>query len=116
MKCSIEGCDRKSRARGMCGKHYQQWLVHDPNRPKCSIVGCNDNVRSNKLCQKHSQRLFKHGDPNCVKVRETKFCSIEDCDEKHEALGYCKKHYNRLKKYGDPHQESFNSGYSIRSF
>ena len=31
-KCSIEGCERDSRARGWCPMHYMRWKAHgDPN-------------------------------------------------------------------------------------
>jgi len=30
-RCAVEGCERPSRARGWCAKHYQRWRVHgDP--------------------------------------------------------------------------------------
>lgn len=35
-ECSVEGCDRPSRARGLCHLHYQRWNLHGSTdaRPK----------------------------------------------------------------------------------
>lgn len=34
MKCVIEGCDREAKAKGWCGKHYQQFYKNAPDYRK----------------------------------------------------------------------------------
>lgn len=31
--CSVDGCPRKHRARGLCNTHYEQWRLERPARP-----------------------------------------------------------------------------------
>ena len=70
--CTIDGCDRKHAARGLCGTHWRQWrrgkLDHEaplervPGRT-CEIEGCDQPHHARGLCGKHHVRLRKHGDP-----------------------------------------------------
>ena len=32
MGCSVEGCDKKVRARNMCNTHYQYWWIRQPKK------------------------------------------------------------------------------------
>lgn len=34
--CVVDGCDRPSKTRGMCGKHYQRWLKNTPRNERPS--------------------------------------------------------------------------------
>ena len=46
-KCSIEGCEKPSRARGWCDMHYRRWKTHgDPNIVKlaCFRTGAASNA------------------------------------------------------------------------
>lgn len=71
--CTVDGCDRPSRARGWCKMHWHRWRRHgDPMvvdvGPKPTHVGC----------------------------------LVDGCDSKHHAQGYCTKHWQRVRKHGDP--------------
>ena len=43
--CEAPDCDRKAYARGLCGRHYEQWQRHglvqpDPAPAACAVQGC----------------------------------------------------------------------------
>lgn len=61
-KCSVEGCDRQARAKGMCRKHYMSFYrTGDPisKKPKysdediCSVNGCNKKTVVKGMCRSH---------------------------------------------------------------
>ena len=60
--CSIDGCNKRYLAKGLCQMHYGRFTRHgDPNatlhKKTCSIEGCFDKHKSKGLCVKHYQRL-----------------------------------------------------------
>lgn len=71
-KCRVDGCDKKPRGAGYCGRHYSRLLrkgevggaksdVPSMNG-QCMIVGCEDRVVSNSLCNMHYRRLLRTGE------------------------------------------------------
>lgn len=61
--CSVEGCERLSKARGWCIPHYHMWQRHgDPawkkEKPPCSIEDCSTPSDSLSLCKKHYDQNF----------------------------------------------------------
>jgi hypothetical protein len=72
MPCSIEGCERKPYAKGICEMHRKRIATHgDP-----SVVKVREPI--------------------------TPHCSVEGCGRKHNAKGFCVPHYHRWRKYGNP--------------
>ncbi|CAB4191094.1 hypothetical protein UFOVP1229_5 [uncultured Caudovirales phage] len=73
--CSVEGCNRKVKYRGLCGVHVTRLERHgDPlAEPK------------KKTPPQKPERL----------------CSIDGCENIHKGHGYCDKHLARFKKFGD---------------
>lgn len=75
MSCTVDGCARTVRARGLCGMHYfRQWRSGDPgeatprqqpSRP-CAVEGCNARARTRGLCHRHATRVRRHGSPAIV--------------------------------------------------
>jgi hypothetical protein len=67
--CSLVGCEREARRRGLCGMHYERVRKHgDPNyrtksktRVGCLVDGCAAKHNSHGYCLKHAWRLKKHG-------------------------------------------------------
>ncbi len=65
MKCSVEGCNNNSFAKGYCNKHYKQISIHGGLRPEkerkinrtCSVEGCNNHHLAKGYCSKHYQQI-----------------------------------------------------------
>jgi hypothetical protein len=72
-KCSVEGCDNPSNARGLCRAHYQ----------RAALRGTLN----------HFPRKLPYERP---------LCSIPDCSEPHLAHGWCRVHYDRWRRRGTP--------------
>ena len=111
--CTIDECGRKTKARGLCGKHYQAWrtangLVGPAQRVGCSIDGCTSLVRAKGLCGAHYRRVQSHGDPYIKhpppqNQPRTIGCKADGCNSKHFAKGYCRIHYQR--RYHAEHRD-----------
>lgn len=103
--CSIEGCEKPSRARSMCDQHYRQWA--QDNGPICSIEGCERVGRNRGWCRMHYERWRTHGDPTMVarngkKPPTNPTCSMDGCEGRVAAWGWCDSHYRRWRANGDP--------------
>lgn len=113
--CSVDGCDRKSKALGYCPKHYYRLKTHGTTEertkaaPKrCTFQGCLEIAKARGYCPKHYERLKKHGNAGVVlknKEHAPKFCTVEGCGNKHNGLGFCDTHRIRFHKYGTPTPE-----------
>lgn len=76
--CTVDGCEKESRGRGLCSTHWLRWRKHgDPNivlqpgvdyrvAPTCSIDDCDRNAHARGLCTKHYDRWRRHGDTAVV--------------------------------------------------
>lgn len=69
--CAAESCERKRKAKGYCGLHYQRLLKHGfvPDAPPIARAASD-------------------------------ICSVDSCDKKRHSRGYCSAHYWRFRKYG----------------
>lgn len=66
--CTVENCDKKFHARGMCGGHYSRWAKtgvmggklqgRDPSRG-CSFEGCENPYRCGGYCHAHYEMKRK---------------------------------------------------------
>jgi hypothetical protein len=68
--CSVEGCDRPHRARGLCTTHYARVHVYgwpDPTTP-----------------------------PSPPPPLPPILCRVDGCTAKHFGYGYCQTHYRRV--------------------
>lgn len=73
MTCSVDGCALKTRAKGLCTKHYYRMkrhgttdgsaLAHQRRDPVCSVDGCTRAHEAKGLCSMHWQRWKRHGSP-----------------------------------------------------
>jgi hypothetical protein len=120
--CSIEGCERPAKTKGMCTMHYNRarlgiinmspepirkrppWKPDDirygsANRNKtCSVPGCPDHVYAKGLCRRHYALKANNGKPDYKKnLVKPKKCKVTGCDETAGRLGYCSFHLQRKR-------------------
>ncbi len=70
--CSIDGCGKPSKTRGLCSMHYERLRKHGdtnkvhhfPPHQKCSVPECAARARTKGFCTKHHHRWSRYGDPN----------------------------------------------------
>lgn len=76
--CSVEGCERSVKSRGLCQMHYfRLWRTGTAGEaaPRlvryatkvCSVDGCEKVRSSGAWCSMHEARVRRHGDPEFVK-------------------------------------------------
>src|SRR5512140_2918775 len=56
--CSVAGCKRAYRAKGLCFFHYKKWRRGElekrpPRYGTCGKEGCKKKVRAHGMCQEH---------------------------------------------------------------
>ena len=110
--CSVDGCDRPTRKREWCNKHYQRWLRHgDPDKvvpggpvrtPKvCAADHCDrQTLGRSDWCRMHDERVKRHGSPAGRPPRAPAECSVEACGNRAVSRGWCGMHYTRWRRTG----------------
>ena len=104
--CKTEGCERESRARGLCRKHYQhdrsvgRVPVDDPTAKGCDYDGCDRCFYARGYCRAHFVRLLRNGyvTPDRDPARNY-MCIIEGCDHPQESRGFCETHARRDRRH-----------------
>jgi hypothetical protein len=101
--CSVETCDRPSRAKGMCATHYTRVRLGIPldapiktGRSTCTVDGCDKFVAGHGLCSRHYRR-HRDGSPmeGDRRFKPERGCKVPDCDRPHAAKGFCMSHWRR---------------------
>jgi len=120
--CTVNGCDRPHKARGLCQTHYMQFKRGAPitetiksrvrdKPPECVEDGCSNPVKANGLCATHYQRKLRRGFTTYPdRKRPPKPCKVEGCEDILYAKGLCHAHYLRrktMKSYGTDETEFF---------
>jgi hypothetical protein len=114
--CAIEGCEKKTVARGWCGMHWQRWrrngepgeaeLRHSQLPDQCTIGECSRPPVGRGLCGMHYYRWQKHGDPGAAEPLviqdHPEICTVPGCDRPYRSRGMCSTHHARLRVTGDP--------------
>jgi hypothetical protein len=114
--CTVPGCSRPHKARGLCQAHHQRHMrgvpvaVEISSRQRvvaehCSEVDCMEPVKAKGLCKMHYARLLRHGHTKYPdRKRPPKPCTAPGCENHLYAKGLCHQHYIRIKnmakKYG----------------
>ena len=90
--CSVEGCERKHEAKGLCALHHKRLrkgipldtAIRQTNKGRiCSVEGCGRKYFSNDMCYHH----YAAG----------RICSVEGCERRHVAKNLCDTHYSRAR-------------------
>lgn len=85
--CKIEGCDKPpGAARGLCTKHYKEFLAAKSS--PCSVDGCEDPGISRTWCNRHYLLWRKHGTPTPEGARRQE--RIVDLDDGRRVCTACK--------------------------
>lgn len=117
--CSISGCGRDAKKRGLCNKHYLhvkrkgELEMHvgpgrghhaPPERLSCpGVTACGKTESARGLCNACYQKRRAVGLLAKVPiVNAGKKCAASGCANPAQAGGYCQTHYTRFLKYGDP--------------
>lgn len=112
-KCSVEGCEKSSRTRGVCIGHYAQFKKHGKivrpilgvfEKRICTVDGCT-RERSTKLyCNAHYLQMKTYGRITSVETlhrNKWKVCVVDGCADSSYCKGYCCRHYSQIIKYGE---------------
>jgi HNH endonuclease len=120
--CSVEGCGKKCKAKGLCKNHYEPYRKarQIEKNNGCGIDGCNKEHFRNGFCEEHYAKSKVcsvegcgkkyHGKGFCVEhyrifrkeQQKNLRCSITGCNNSYSCKGFCHTHYMRFRKYGDP--------------
>lgn len=111
--CSIDGCARKFKGRGLCNMHLIRLrrkgdvLAHVPGQifaKVCGVDDCDRKPHANGFCNMHARRWQMYGDPT-FRVIYPKVCMVDNCTDVVIALGMCSRHYRRAKYKENPRKE-----------
>jgi len=110
--CKLDGCEKPSKSRGMCGTHYMQLrrgAIDERGaslRPMkqgrdggCEVDGCGDPIVARRMCSKHYQRRMS-GASGEARERHANHsregvCRLEGCGREIEngRVRMCRRHY-----------------------
>jgi len=109
--CTVDGCDRKHHARGLCGTHYLSFKrgattfapikARERNKqPECTEEGCHEPVKAKGLCKTHYQRFLRYGHlRRPIRSKPPRECLIETCCNHVYAKDLCHAHYIKQRKW-----------------
>ncbi len=83
--CSVEGCEKKQRAKGLCGTHYARTRA-----AVCKVEGCIGQHYKGGWCSTHWTEERERNRPPCA---------YEGCMMLARKLGWCETHYRRWQRH-----------------
>jgi len=112
--CSVEGCDRKTKARALCSTHHARWSRTGDIRADqpipikvrkydalCAVESCGRPAESRGWCMAHYKRVLANGDVNASRPLNgvVKICVLEGCERRVNCKQMCSPHYKKLRLY-----------------
>jgi hypothetical protein len=115
--CSVDGCDRPHKSKGLCSPHSQRLAKTGDLQSdlpigtrkrvlgECAIDGCDRPLLCRGWCAAHYQRWTTYGDPLAGGTfrkprRKRGKCSVPGCDWEFVTAGFCNRHYQRMRLNG----------------
>lgn len=109
--CSVENCNSRHKARGLCLAHYNTELRHEngtyTNRriknAICSVDECDEPVKWKKLCNDHYYQLVtkpnraKNAKPVIRTIAKMAETPCTECGRPSFSNDMCQTHYNEFK-------------------
>ena len=115
MTCSVEGCTKEKKSRGMCAAHYQNWRRKTPMsirteavNKSCHADHCDEPARKRGLCNKHYQAWrLKQETPEQREKRLAKMLETyrararqdEIAEENSVAISYLRLKWEQIGQY-----------------
>lgn len=99
MCCTVDNCQSRLFAKGLCQKHYLEQSSQEWRKIACAFDGCDRNVYSKKfgLCAAHYQQhnAGKELRPLTRRIRGSAGgpCSFDGCKNTDKVRGLCQGHY-----------------------
>jgi hypothetical protein len=91
--CSVEGCGRKHKGRGLCSRHLQAIRLEERRGAGAPCVVCGAPCRPYSHCcsPRCGQRLGRQK----ATAKHQPICSVAGCGRQYLATGLCAPHYRR---------------------
>lgn len=109
-RCSVDECEKPSRARGLCSAHYKRYMrgadLKAPIRvakgqriyDSCTVPGCGRTHASKGFCNAHYKRSLKGSSLTEPLSGAQVVCKVPGCGKPFKAKGFCNGHYSRHKE------------------
>jgi hypothetical protein len=81
--CSVEHCESRAHAKGLCTKHYQRQKRTGTTAPRpteCTVDGCGGAPYGQGLCSKHWQRQRRRGTTDPINLLERYWQRVDKTD------------------------------------
>lgn len=101
--CLTLGCDRPSKARGLCHRHYQR--ERRQQAALCKVDGCTTGVAARGMCSTHYEQHKARAvaDGTWTPYDTPAGCSVDGCPSTTvEARGLCPRHYDQWRRDNAP--------------
>lgn len=89
--CSVDGCGKPARSRGLCRSHYDK-SRHESDPEKAIARNAAWRAANSERALATARARYRRSHPTPVRVE--RLCSVADCGNPHYGKGLCKHHYD----------------------